>query len=88
MLFWVYGSHADEAYSSQYGSDKGLAYALSFMALELIFSRIAPQKTKCSVSLVYHVVDVVVPVQSCCMVLPRYLVLETESRVWPYNSYE
>ena len=62
MLFWVYGSHADEAYSSQYGSDKGLAYALSFMALELIFSRIAPQKTKCSVSLVYHVVDVVVPV--------------------------
>ena len=62
MLFWVYGSHADEAYSSQYGSDKGLAYAaLSFMALELIFIRIAPQKTKCSVSLVYHVVDVVVP---------------------------
>ena len=43
------------------GSDKGLAYALSFMALELIFSRIAPQKTKCSVSLVYHVVDVVDP---------------------------
>ena len=35
MLFWVYGSHTDEAYSSM-GVTKAL-YALSFMALELIF---------------------------------------------------
>ena len=35
MLFWVYGSHTDEAYSSM-GLTKVL-YTLSFMALELIF---------------------------------------------------
>ena len=35
MLFWVYRSHTDEAYSSM-GLTKA-SYALSFMALELIF---------------------------------------------------
>ena len=63
MLFWVYRSHTDAAYSSM-GLTKAL-YALSFMALErLIFTnlQIAPQKTKRPVSPVYHIVDVVVPV--------------------------
>ena len=58
-LFWVYGSHTDEAYSSM-GLTKAL-YALSFMALELIITEIAPQKTKRPVSLVCHVY-VVIPV--------------------------
>ena len=75
MPFWVYGSHTDEAYSSM-----GLTKALSFMALELIFRL---RRRKPSVLLALFATSI-----SCCVVMPRYLALETESRVWPCSSYE
>ena len=85
MLFWVYGSRTDEAYSSM-GLTKAFVCSVLYGAGANLL--IALQKTKSPVCLVCHIVDVVVPVQSCCMVMPRYLALETESRVWPCNSYE
>ena len=86
MLFWVYGSHTDEAYSSM-GLTKAL-YALSFMALTGANLQIAPQKTKCPASLVCHVVDVVIPVHILLYGDAKVLGAGNGvTRVWPCNSY-
>ena len=74
MLFWVYGSHADEAYSSM-SLTKAL-YALSFMALELIF-RLRRRKPSVLLALFATLLMWLSQFISCCMVMPRYLALET-----------
>ena len=55
MLFWVYGSHADEAYSS-------MGVVCSVLCGTGANLQIVLQKTKCPASLVCHIVDVVIPV--------------------------
>ena len=83
-LFWAYGSHTDEAYSST-GLAKAL-YALSFMALELIF-RLRHRKPSVLLALFTTLLWLSQSI-FCCMVMPEYLTLETESRVWPRSSHE
>ena len=85
VLFWVYGSHTDEAYLSM-GLTKAL-YALSFMSLELIF-RLRCRKPSVLLALFAMLLMWLSQSISCCMVMPRYLALEIESRVWPCSSYD
>ena len=74
MLFWVHGSHTDEAYIFKYGSDKGLVrlYALSFMALELIFW-LCRRKPSVLLALFATLLMWLSQSISCCIVMPRYL---------------
>ena len=55
VLIWVYGSQTDEAYSS-------MGLVCSFLYGTEANLQATPQKTKHPVSLVYHIVDVGVPV--------------------------
>ena len=79
MLFWVYGSHTNETNWSM-GLTKAL-YALSFMALELIF-RLHCRKKIVLLALFATLLMWLSQSISCCMVMPRYLALEAESKVW------
>ena len=61
-------------------------YALSFMALELIF-RLRHRNPSVLLALFTTLLWLSQSI-FCCMVMPRYLTLETESRVWPRSSHE
>ena len=87
VFFWVYGSHTDEAYSSMGLTVTKALYALSFMALELIF-RLCHRKPSVLLALFATLLMWLSQSISCCMVMPWYLALETESRVWLCSSYE